>query len=195
MNLQKAMCLKMSSDYHNNKYPTDSPKLVSKVSQRKKHSNKSQEICLKPPGSKHEKKNVDFLLWGGRKNTKCNLCQTDGQILRDKSSLKQADVQPSKSRSCSCEDQRLRTSQSCLYPLMQQKGSSKERLNYYLPAERRGRLSEPPLLTRAASATMKQCSVLLTLCQEDSYFRPPLARNFNALQQSSKGVTVYEPWR
>lgn len=37
-----------------------------------------------------------------------------------------------------------------------------------------------PLFTRAASATIKQCSILLTLSPKHSYFPPPLEENFNA---------------
>lgn len=37
-----------------------------------------------------------------------------------------------------------------------------------------------PLFTRTTSATIKQCSILLTLSPKHSYFPPPLEENFNA---------------
>lgn len=53
---------------------------------------------------------------------------------------------------------------------------------YYLLCEREGeeKYQRLPLFTRTASATIKQCSILLTLSPKHSHFPPPLEENFSA---------------
>lgn len=69
---------------------------------------------------------------------------------------------------------------------------------------REGKYQRLPLFTRTASATIKQCSILLTLSPEHSYFPPPLEENFSApghyLQRSmfmhtGDNVKAMERWQ
>lgn len=65
---------------------------------------------------------------------------------------------------------------------------------YYLLCERKGegKYQRPPLFTRTASATIEQCSVLLTLPPKPSYFPPPLGENFNTPEHYlQRGMFTY----
>lgn len=70
---------------------------------------------------------------------------------------------------------------SIYIPWYSRKNQMKNVSIYYLLCEREGeeKYQRLPLFTRTASATIKQCSILLTLSPKHSYFPPPLEENFN----------------
>lgn len=102
-----------------------------------------------------------------------------------------ASLQSPKSHSCPCEDQGLRTSQSCFYPLIQQKGSNKECLNYYLPVERRGRMSEAPFPAQNCLSNYQTMFCSINIISRTLPLPPPLVGNFNTLAPSLQEEPAY----
>lgn len=81
-----------------------------------------------------------------------------------------------------------------LYSMTQDKESNEECLNLLSPMweESGEEYQRLPLFTRTASATIKQCSILLTLSPKHSYFPPPLEENFNAPEHYlQRGIFMY----
>lgn len=131
-----------------------------------------------------------------KKNTKCNLCQTDGCIFTDKSYPKCASILLNSTPTRAWISRSLADSvySSIYIPWYSRRNQTKNVSIYYLPFERDGeqKYQRWLLFTRTASATVKQCSVLLTLSPKHSYFPPPLEENFSTGEHYlQRGMFMY----
>lgn len=82
---------------------------------------------------------------------------------------------------------------SIYIPWYSRKNQTKNVSIYYLLCEREEEeYQRLPLFTRTASATIKQCSILLILSPKHSYFPPPLEENFSVPEHYlQRGMFMY----
>lgn len=165
----------------------DSPQLVSQVSQRKKYSNKSQETCLKKPG------NLPQASWFKTWKEKCELHTLRGKKLLNVFYARQM-ARYSEKRFTKASPHSLQVLQLPWWGLesenqaelfissIQQKGSNKEYLNYYLPVEKRGRMSESPFLYQNCLSNYETMFCSISITPRTFPLAPLFVGNFNALE-------------